>query len=255
MSNHAPSDATTGPGKKVAVVAALEEELGPLGRRIRNSVTRRLDSLQVTEGRLGDFGVVLAATGDGEQAAGAGISRLLAHHEVDALIVVGVAGGLEPGLQAGAVVVAHAVHNGTGPVGEPDERWLGLALQREGTVEGTVLSSSGIAIDPESKSRLRLELEAEGPAVVDLESATYAREAVARNIPYLVLRAVSDTADETLPLDFNRFRAPDGRIDRHRVMRHALLHPGLLPRLLALRHRVHQCAQRLADITESLLCE
>ena len=255
MSNRAPQDATSGPGKKVAVVAALEEELSPLGHRIRNPVTQRLDSLLVTEGRLGDVRVVLAATGDGEEAARAGISRLLAHHEVDALIVVGVAGGLEPGLQAGAVVVAHAVHNGTGLVGEPDREWLSLALQREGTVEGTVLSSSGIAIDPESKSRLRLELESEGPAVVDLESATYAREAVARSIPYLVLRAVSDTADETLPLDFNRFRGPDGRIDRHRVLRHALLHPGLLPRLLALRNRVHECAQQLADITESLLCE
>jgi adenosylhomocysteine nucleosidase len=255
MSKSAQQDATSGVGKKVAIVAALEEELSPLGGRIRNPVTQRLDSLQVTEGQLGDFRVVLAATGDGEQAAEAGISRLLAHHEVDTLIVVGVAGGLDPGLQAGAVVVARAVHNGTGPVGEPDREWLGRALQREGTVEGTVVSSSGIAVDPESKSRLRLELEAEGPAVVDLESATYARQAVERSIPYLVLRAVSDTADETLPLDFNRFRGPDGRIDRHRVMRHALLHPGLLPRLLALRHRVHECAQRLADITESLLCE
>ncbi|MGB6993424.1 MAG: hypothetical protein WBG00_09380, partial [Thermoanaerobaculia bacterium] len=176
-------------------------------------------------------------------------------HEVDALIVVGVAGGLDPGLQAGAVVVASAVHNGTGPVGEPDREWLSRALKKEGTVEGAVVSSSGIAVDPMAKSRLRLELESEGPAVVDLESATYAREAVARNIPYLVLRAVSDTADETLPLDFNRFRGPDGRIDRHRVLRHALVHPALLPRLLALRDRVRNCSRNLADVVEGLLCE
>jgi nucleoside phosphorylase len=255
MSNRAPQDATSGTGKKVAVVAALEEELSPLGQRIRNPVTQRLDSLQLTEGRLGDVRVVLAATGDGEQAARAGISRLLAHHEVDALIVVGVAGGLDPDLEVGAVVVARVVHNGTGPVGEPDQQWLRLALEREGTVEGTVVSSSGIVVDPETKSRLWLELDAGEPAVVDLESATYAREAVTRSIPYLVLRAVSDSADETLPLDFNRFRGPDGRIDRHRVLRHALLHPGLLPRLLALRERVRACSQRLADAVEGLLCE
>ncbi|TNF70857.1 MAG: hypothetical protein EP299_13185 [Acidobacteria bacterium] len=242
-------------GKKIAVVAALQEELTPLGERIRNPVSRRLDSIETTEGLLGDVGVVLAATGDGEQAAEAGISLLLADQQVDALIVVGVAGGLDPTLQAGAIVAARAVHNGTGPVGEPDQKWLGRALEQEGTVEGTVVSSSGIAVDRESKSRLWMELGGGAPAVVDLESATYALEAVTRGIPYLVLRAVSDTADETLPLDFNRFRGPDGRIDRNRVLRHALLHPHLLPRLLALRERVQECARRLADVTESLLCD
>ena len=242
-------------GKKIAVVAALEEELSPLAERLRDPVSRRLDSLRVTEGRLGEVQVVLAATGDGEQAAKAGISQLFAYREIDALIVVGVAGGLDPGLQAGAVVGARAVHNGTGPVGEPDQEWLVRAIQREEMVGGTVVSSSGIAVDPESKSRLWLELDAGEPAVVDLESATYARAAVAKNIPYLVVRAVSDTADETLPLDFNRFRGPDGRIDRNRVLRHALLHPALLPRLLALRDRVRECSQKLADVVEGVLCE
>jgi adenosylhomocysteine nucleosidase len=255
VSNSESQNATSGRGKKVAVVAALEEELSPLGERMRNPVSHRMDSLETREGLLGDVGVVLAATGDGEQAARVGIARLLAHQEVDALIVVGVAGGLDPALQAGAIVAARAVHNGTEPVGEPDQKWLGRALEQAGTVEGTVVSSSGIAIDSASKSRLWLELDGRVPAVVDLESATYAREAVTRGIPYLVLRAVSDTADETLPLDFNRFRDAHGRIDRNRVLRHALLHPHLLPRLLALRERVQECARRLADVTEGLLCE
>ena len=255
MSSIESQNATSGMGKKIAVVAALQEELTPLGERIRNPVSRRLDSIETTEGLLGDVGVVLAATGDGEQAAKVGISLLLADQQVDALIVVGVAGGLDPALQAGAIVAARTVHNGTGPVGEPDQKWLGRALEQEGTVEGTVVSSSGIAVDRESKSRLWMELGGGAPAVVDLESATYALEAVTKGIPYLVLRAVSDTADETLPLDFNRFRAADGRIDRNRVLRHALLHPHLLPRLLALRERVQECARRLADVTESLLCD
>lgn len=253
MSLRVHREATSAMRKKVAVVAALEEELGALAERLRDRVSLRLDSLRVTEGRLGEVQVVLAATGDGEQAAKAGISQLFAHREVDALIVVGVAGGLAPNLRVGAVVAARAVHNGSGPVAEPDRGWLDLALAREGTVEGTVVSASGIAVDPESKSRLWLELGAGEPAVVDLESAAYARAAAAKNIPYLVVRAVSDTAGETLPLDFNRFRGPDGGIDRNRVLRHALLHPALLPRLLALRDRVRECSQKLADVVEGVV--
>lgn len=255
MSTSTRESATTATGRRVAIVAALKEELSPLSERLREPVAGRSGSLRVTEGGLGVGQVVLAATGDGERAAEKGVACLLSHHEVDALFVLGVAGGLDPGLQAGTVVAARSVRNGKGAVGEPDRWWLTRALRQRETVAGTVVSSGEIAVDPEAKSRLRREMALAEPAVVDLESATYAREAVARNIPFLVLRAVSDTAEETLPLDFNRFRDADGGIDRRRLKRHLILHPGLLPQLLALRERVQECARRLAVVAEAVLCD
>ena len=89
--------------------------------------------------------------------------------------------------------------------------------------------------------------------VVDLESASYARVAAARRVPYSVLRAVSDSANEALPLDFNRFRRSDGSSDRWAVARHAVLHPSIVPELMQLRERLRYCARRLAQLIVEML--
>ena len=64
-------------------------------------------------------------------------------------------------------------------------------------------------------------------------------------IPYNVVRAVSDEAAETLPLDFEAFRCPSGTLRRADVVRHALIHPGVVAPLLRLRRRMTQVADRL----------
>jgi len=86
-----------------------------------------------------------------------------------------------------------------------------------------------------------------GPVAVDLETAAYARVAAGRGVPYAVVRAISDGADEELPLDFERYRRPDGTLDRARVLRHALGHPATLAPLWRLKRRMDLCSQRLAD--------
>ena len=104
-----------------------------------------------------------------------------------------------------------------------------------------------------SKARLWQEAGGGEASVVDLESASYARVAAAHQMPYLVLRAVSDSHDEALPLDFNRFRRPDGGSDRGRIMRYSLRHPSIVPELMQLRERLRHCAGRLAELVEELL--
>jgi hypothetical protein len=118
-----------------------------------------------------------------------------------------------------------------------------------------VLSQAEIAIDPVAKKRLWEEVAEPSGLVVDLESASYARCAAERGVPYLVARIVSDGPNEALPLDFNRFRRVDGSIDRGRISRHLLFHPSLLPELMQLRERVQDCAAQLADFVEGVLAQ
>jgi hypothetical protein len=92
-----------------------------------------------------------------------------------------------------------------------------------------------------------------GPTVVDLESAAYAEAAVAEGIPWLVLRAVSDTADEALPGLLNRALDDGGAIRRGRVLAGLLGHPSALPQLLGLRRRVRGAAEVLARGVEALV--
>jgi adenosylhomocysteine nucleosidase len=90
--------------------------------------------------------------------------------------------------------------------------------------------------------------------VVDLESAAYARQAAARALPYLVIRAVLDAAEETLPLDFEACRTgAGGGVSNLRVVLRALARPAVFGELWRLRHRVREAADRLGAVAERLM--
>ena len=130
-----------------------------------------------------------------------------------------------------------------------------------GAVErsGIVATVDDLLDTPEAKRAMARRLAREGLdgelAVADLESSHYASAAEERDLPWIVLRGVSDEADEALPAFLNRCRDRHGSVVRSRVVRHLFLHPGDVPEVLRLRRRVRCCAERLADAVEGILQE
>ena len=51
---------------------------------------------------------------------------------------------------------------------------------------------------------------ATGADAVDMESLAIGEVAANYNVPFLVIRSISDTVNEDLPVDFNRFLRPYG---------------------------------------------
>ncbi|HEX9732132.1 MAG TPA: hypothetical protein VGG06_09105 [Thermoanaerobaculia bacterium] len=237
----------------VAVVAPLREELGPLLRQVAD--VRRI-GLHRYSGRLGSRELVLGWTGDGWSAARAGLAALLAAHRPSRLVVLGVAGGLSPGLDAGSLAVACEVRDGDGVAPAPDPEWIVRAVELAGAREAVVFSHDRILVRADEKAELGRRLLAESAAdaaVVDLETAVYARTAAAHGVPYTAIRAVSDTVDEDLPLDFNRFLDDGGRTRRARVALYALGRPWVVGRLLGLRSRLRGCAEALSEAARLVL--
>ncbi len=72
-------------------------------------------------------------------------------------------------------------------------------------------------------------------------------------MPWLVLRTVADTADESLPAWLERCRDSSGAIRRARVTWALLGDPRALPRLLALRRRIAGGGLALGRAVLSLL--
>jgi adenosylhomocysteine nucleosidase len=224
----------------------------------------------VTLGRLAGEEVALMATGDGPAAAAAGLQALLAAVQPRRLLVIGVAGGLTPGLVEGTLVAARQVVAGDGAMvpREPDAAWLAAALAG-GAVAGAVVSADRILADPAARQAvLGRALPAAAAVVmpgtvpsaipatiatVDLESVAYAHVAAARSLPYLVVRAVLDPAEERLPLDFEACRDGSGRVSNARVLWHALARPRSLGKLWRLRTRVRDAAAGLATLAERLV--
>ena len=236
----------------VAIVAAMPEEVAPL--RARMGVTTRIQhgGFVIERGQLGGRPVALGITGDGARNARTGVDALLAGSNARALLVLGVSGALSPELATADLIVASRVTDEEGRVHEADPAPAAAVARVTGGRPAVVMSARKIADTTDEKRRLAAQAGA-GLAVCDLESASYVSAAGAATIPWTVLRAVSDTAGETLPPLLNRSLDAGGAVSRGRVLRGLISDPGALPLLLTLRRRVGQCAEVLARAAEAAL--
>lgn len=234
---------------RLAIVAALAPELGSLRARAQIDGDERDGGLVVWSGRLAGREVLLAATGDGPRAATDGCQALVERWHPESLLVIGVAGGLAPAHKEGDLVTAATVVDlGLGQSYEPTTHlaWPAAARARLATIDRVAWTAA-------EKHELWRRLGSPEAAAVDMESAAFARVAERHGLPWGVLRAVIDPADEDLPLDFNRFRGADGRVRGSRVARHVALRPHLVPPLAELRRRMIECAETLASAVEESL--
>jgi nucleoside phosphorylase len=251
------------PGGDAQEPSGFRQELDGLGQAPGR--VGRWRGLRATVGRLGGEEVALMATGDGAEAAAAGLEALLAELRPRRLLVLGVAAGLTPGLAEGTLVAARRVLTGDGSAvpREPDGDWLALALAC-GATPGVAVSVTGILAGRGAKReafRKAVAPAAGGAAAslrapvatADLESAAYARVAAARSLPYLVVRAVLDPVDETLPLDFEACRDSRGRVSSARVVLRALRRPWTFADLWRLRGRVRDAATGLGGLAKRLV--
>jgi adenosylhomocysteine nucleosidase len=239
----------------VTGIAAMPEEMAPLRGRMSDAKRIAGHGMDIVSGRVGGVPVVLAVTGDGERNARAGIAALLAAARLDRLIAIGVAGALSRELVAGALVVADRVVTEDGSeTFHTDGPLSARAVRQASALRGLVVTARRIADTVAEKQRLLAASQAGSlVAVVDLESAAYAAAATRAALPFVVVRAVSDTADEGLPALLNRCRDKGGAVRRGRVAFELLGDPGALPILLSLRQRVRLGAEGLARAIEAML--
>jgi adenosylhomocysteine nucleosidase len=164
----------------------------------------------------------------GGMAAGAEVAaRRLVGEGATALVSFGLAGGLDPVLRPGALIVPSAVI-------AHDERHAtdaNLSHILGGTTPHHVLGGDAIVTSVEEKRRL---WQRTGAATVDLESGAVARIAAMHNIPFAVLRAICDPAESALPPAALVALNARGGIRTWRVLAAIAAHPTQLPALLAL---------------------
>jgi nucleoside phosphorylase len=239
--------------RPVAVVTALREELRPILDRTRDVESEWRDGLRVFRGRMGRAAVALACTGDGNRNAKRWAGVFVELVRPEALIGVGVGGSLTAGLAAGQVVFGDRIFDMTGEAPTPSPAWLQRAKAISGSTFASLLTVDRVVCTPGERRALALGLPAGHPAAVDLESAFWARAAASRNVPWLVIRAISDEAHETLPGILAACQEPGGPVRRACVARRALFHPSAAIQLFSLRSRARAGGRRLAELLETLL--
>ncbi|HJO02775.1 MAG TPA: hypothetical protein QGG47_02235 [Acidobacteriota bacterium] len=237
----------------VAIVAAREDELAPLRERVLVSEEIKDGPRNYVVGKLRGVQVVLAVTGDGKRNADLGIRRLIQTCAPTRVLAVGLGGALSVDLAVGDLVVSSEVMEGEQTLACPDLQWLEEATLHLDYDLGRLVTVDEILATPSSKSEWWGRTWRDQPAAADMESACFARVAVAYNLPYLIARAISDAADEVLPDYLEDCRAQDGSIDKRQVFWKTVWRPRSWGSIVRLRSRMRKCAGTLADFAEGLV--
>ena len=185
-----------------------------------------------------------------ERARGAA-QRLLAKG-AEALISFGIAGGLDPALRPGRLIVARRV---IGPGGldlaaEPGLHRRFMELCASGGLapaDGTLASSTRMVNSPADKQVLHERL---GALAVDMESHAVAAVARSAGVPFAALRVVADPAERTLPGLVRDALDDDGRPRTALVLARLCLRPWAVPAVLQLRRDQAAALATLRRVTE-----
>ena len=179
------------------------------------------------EARLLDMTGCAVEIGGGSAPGAARAAARLIGRNLGAVISFGLAGGLNPALAPGAVVIPESVIDG-GTAFHCDPGLLNLL---GGATCKSVAGEQAVVTSVARKQALYAQT---GADAVDLESGAVARAAAGNNLPFAVLRAVADPAGRDLPPAALVALSGTGRIGLFSVLASVLKEPGQIPALLAL---------------------
>jgi len=209
-------------GSTIGFLAPMPQELAPLRKRL--SLESDAKGLHATHrGGHGDRDVVALLTGMGMDRAEARVRHLLDAHDVDHVIVVGIAGGIGAHLSIGDVVVPEVV------IDRRDGREVVPAPLGPITPSGRLLSGDEFIKDPARLAQFR----DAGAYAIDMETAAIGRVCEDEGVPWSVFRGISDDAfDPAVDERILRLSRADGSPDLAAVARFLARDPRRV-RLLA----------------------
>lgn len=220
-------------------VTGLAAECRVLGRALR--------------GHAPDINARIACAGaDAGRAAGEA-ERLLAQG-AGALVSFGIAGGLDPALRPGDLVVPDYVLLPDGRSLATAAHWrrrLGAAAGPAGlAVTGGLLAGRDAMLCGTAEKRTLFQ--SAGARAVDMESHAVASVAAAAGVPFLVLRAVADPAGRAVPRAVVGSVMPDGRPSAGLVAWRLAFRPWEVPQVNRLRGDVRIALRALERVTQAL---
>ncbi len=181
---------------------------------------------------------VIAVSGAGRAQAARAAEELVARHRLEGLISAGFSGALAPQLRAGDLVVDTEV-----------PQWKALAT-RTGVSLGRVATVDRVVRNVAERRALAAET---GALVVDMESAAVAEVARRHGLPWAIVRAVTDTAERDLVLDWNRCLRRNGSVGLLQLFAQLLRKPQGVAEIGQLWYASRRASRSLENFLRELL--
>jgi adenosylhomocysteine nucleosidase len=232
----------------VCVLGAFEEEISLLEEKLEEKEVNDLAGLRVLKGRISGKEVVIAFTGIGKVNAAMTTTLMLEYFEPSAVIFTGIAGAINPRLNPADLVISercahhdlnyvyddtlisyqasNPVNKETNPVFFYADSSL-LELCRELSEEiqfnpvilptdtlyprivfGTIVTGDSFIASGKKNRELMRRFEADA---VEMEGAAVAQICYQRGIPFIIIRSISDSADEDAGTDIETFYRTSAR--------------------------------------------
>jgi adenosylhomocysteine nucleosidase len=208
----------TGP-RRIAFLAPMKPELRPLVQML--SLQRSDDGTRVHRGTFGDRSVVAALTLIGTKAAKEATERLLRDHEVDHLVVVGIAGGVPPTVSLGDVLVPEVVVDGvTGKEYHP-------APLGDVAMSGRIRTGDDLNVQAPA-------LRDDGVWACDMETAAVAEVCESKGCPWTAFRAISDLVGGPVDEAILALANPDGTGNLWEAFKYLGPRPWKIPGMMKL---------------------
>jgi adenosylhomocysteine nucleosidase len=227
---------------KVLVTFAVDDEFAPW-RKLRNF--QRIEearNIEAYRSSIGDLEVCVLLTGIGGEKAWVDATKLIWNLDVDICISTGLTGGLRPEHKVGEVVAARQVEATSWKRRiDCDAEMIATAI-RCGAKEVQLMYSTDHVVGSIAEKNELGKL----ADVVDMESGDILYEAMAFGARVIAIRAISDSSDEEMPIDFNRVVNKAGDVSIPRVLGEVLKRPTSLPSLMRFGRQSRAVAESLA---------
>ncbi|MCO4326613.1 5'-methylthioadenosine/S-adenosylhomocysteine nucleosidase [Staphylococcus agnetis] len=208
----------------IGIIGAMEEEVAILKSQMSDVETLKIAHTLFYKGKLNNTNVVLIQSGIGKVNVAISTTLLIQQFKPELIINTGSAGGLQPGLSLGDVVVSTSV-----TYHDADARAFGYAMgQIPGMPESYVADKTlihhvndvlntleqpvreGMIVSGDSfigteQQRAVILKHFPNAMAAEMEAAAIAQTCYQFNVPFIVTRAISDLADGDAGMTFEAF--------------------------------------------------
>ncbi|MFJ8353609.1 5'-methylthioadenosine/adenosylhomocysteine nucleosidase [Bacillus paramycoides] len=206
---------------RIGIIGAMQIEIDLLLEKLHLKEEHTIAGMPFYKGKFMDTEVIITRCGVGKVNAAACTQILINKYDVDSIINTGVAGGLHPDVKVGDLVIStNVTHHDVSKnqmknlfpfqesfTASKELRELAREACNSSSLnisahEGRIVSGECFVEDSILKIKLINEY---APHCTEMEGAAIGHVAHINNIPFLVMRSISDSADDEAQVSYDDF--------------------------------------------------